>query len=111
MKNTEKHNYKLTPFEYHNSYSSAKEFQEWWEMHYTSSIVSEAMLLTQISSGFGTTLFEKVKAKISKGEFLFIKETIALIVSCQHVLTFYFTFVFRNQVKNCFYFYQQANIF
>jgi hypothetical protein len=34
LKNTEQHKYELTPFEYQNSISSTKEFQEWWERHF-----------------------------------------------------------------------------
>jgi hypothetical protein len=67
--NTEKHKYKLTPFEYQNSYSSTKEFQEWWERHYFSAILSEGLLLTRIFNGFASSLLDKVKAKIAKGNF------------------------------------------
>jgi hypothetical protein len=58
LKNTEKHKYQITPFSYQNSFSSTKEFQEWWEWHYSASIPSEGVLLTQISSGFESLGFE-----------------------------------------------------
>lgn len=67
LKNTEKHKYEITPFSYQNSFSSTKEFQEWWERHYSSSIPSEGVLLTRISSGFESSPLEQVKARIVKG--------------------------------------------
>jgi hypothetical protein len=69
LKNTEKHKYQITPFSYQNSFSTTKEFQEWWDMHYSASIPSEDVLLARISSGFESSPLEQVKAKIARGNF------------------------------------------
>jgi hypothetical protein len=70
LKNTEKHKYELTPFEYHNSTASTKEFQDWWERHYSVSIPSESFLLARVSSGFNSPLSEHIKAPRAKGTYL-----------------------------------------
>jgi hypothetical protein len=67
LKNTEKHKYELTPFEYQNSFSSTKEFQDWWERHYSVSIPSEDFLLVRVSNGFRSSPLEQVKAAVTKG--------------------------------------------
>jgi hypothetical protein len=69
LKNTEKHKYKLTPFEYQNSIASTKEFQDWWERHYSASIPSENFLLARVSSGFNSPLSEHIKAPTTKGTY------------------------------------------
>jgi hypothetical protein len=71
LNNTEKHKYEITPFSYQNSFSSTKEFQDWWERHYSASIPSEGVLLTRVSSGFESSPLEQVKATIAKGNFLY----------------------------------------
>jgi hypothetical protein len=71
LKNTEKHKYELSPFSYQNSISSTKEFQDWWDRHYSSSISSEDALLLRISSGFKTSLLEQTKPIITKGTFFY----------------------------------------
>ncbi|KAK2417589.1 hypothetical protein QL285_039872 [Trifolium repens] len=65
--NTEKHKYELTPFPYQNSISSTKEFQDWWERHYSASISSGDALFAQVSSGFKSSLLEHVKATVARG--------------------------------------------
>jgi hypothetical protein len=69
LKNTEKHKYELTPFEYQNSISSTNEFRDWWERHYSISIPSENFLLARVSSGFHSPLLEQAKATTTKGNF------------------------------------------
>jgi hypothetical protein len=71
LRSTEKHKYELTPFPYQNSISCTKEFQDWWERHYSSSIPSGDALLAQISSGFKSSLLEHVKTAVTKGNLLF----------------------------------------
>jgi hypothetical protein len=71
LKNTEKHKYELSPFSYQNSISSTKEFQDWWDRHYSSSISSEDALLLRISSGFKTSLLEQAKTIVTKGTFFY----------------------------------------
>jgi hypothetical protein len=71
LKNTEKHKYELTPFSYQNSISSTKEFQDWWERHYSASTSSEDALLLRVSSGFKTSLLEQAKTTITKGNFFY----------------------------------------
>jgi hypothetical protein len=72
LKNTEKHKYELTPFEYQNSISSTKEFQDWWERHYSASIPSENYLLVRVSSGFNSPLLEQARAAATKGKFFYL---------------------------------------
>jgi hypothetical protein len=67
LNNTEKHKYELTPFEYQNSVSSTKEFQDWWERHYSASIPSENFLLARVSSGFNSPLLGQPKVAATKG--------------------------------------------
>jgi hypothetical protein len=67
---TEKHKYELTPFPYRNSISSTKEFQDWWERHYSASIPSGDALLAQVSSGFKSSLLEHVKITVARGNLL-----------------------------------------
>jgi hypothetical protein len=69
LKNTEKHKYGLTPFKYQNSISSTKEFQDWWERHFSASIPSEEFLLAKVSSGFKSSPLEQAKAATNKGSF------------------------------------------
>jgi hypothetical protein len=69
LKNTEKHKYELTPFAYQNSISSTKEFQDWWERHFSASIPSENFLLARVSSGFKFSSLEQTKAATTKGSF------------------------------------------
>jgi hypothetical protein len=69
--NTEKHKYELTSFPYQNSISSTKEFQDWWERHYSSSIPSGDALFAQVSSGFKSSLLEHVKATVARGNLFF----------------------------------------
>jgi hypothetical protein len=71
LRNTDKHKYQLTPFSYHNSFSSTKEFQEWWERHYSASVPSDSVLLTQISSGFESSPLEQVKVRMAIGTLLY----------------------------------------
>jgi hypothetical protein len=71
LRSTEKHKYELTPFPYQNSISCTKEFQDWWERHYSSSIPSGDALLAQISSGFKSSLLEHVKTAVTKGNLSF----------------------------------------
>jgi hypothetical protein len=80
LQNTEKHKYQIVPFKYQNSFPSIKEFQEWWERHYSNSILSEGLLLTRISKGFESSPLEKVKAKIAKGIFLYMCMTIFIFI-------------------------------
>jgi hypothetical protein len=78
LKNTEKHKYELSPFSYQNSISSTKEFQDWWDRHYSSSISSEDALLLRISSGFKTSLLEQTKTIITKGTFFYWDDFISM---------------------------------
>jgi hypothetical protein len=71
LKNIEKHKYELTPFSYQNSISSTKEFQDWWERHYSASIPSGEVLLAQISIGFKSSTLEHVKATVARGNLLY----------------------------------------
>jgi hypothetical protein len=92
LKNTENHKYQLIPFQYQNSFASTKEFQEWWERHYSALIPSEGMLLTRISSGFESLPLEKVKAKMVKGISIGIDNDVS------------FTFITLSYSANNFYF-------
>jgi hypothetical protein len=69
---TEKHKYELNPFPYRNSISSTKEFQDWWDRHYSASIPSGDALLAQISSGFKSSLLEHVKVTVARGNLLLL---------------------------------------
>jgi hypothetical protein len=72
LKNTEKHKYELNPFSYQNSISSTKEFQDWWDRHYSASIPSGDALRIRVSSGFRFLPLEHTKAAASEGNFFYL---------------------------------------
>jgi hypothetical protein len=110
LKNTEKHKYKLTPFEYQNSISSTNEFQDWWERHYSASIPSENFLLARVSSGFNSPLSEQIKAPPVKGTFFPSFSFFFIYVSFDFLPTQH-VFISRIEIQTCFNFYTTVHIF
>ncbi|CAJ2661703.1 unnamed protein product [Trifolium pratense] len=57
--------YELTPFDFAPSHACTREFFTWWSRHYEGRLVDKTALLAAISTGFNSSILNKIKSTLN----------------------------------------------
>ncbi|MCI73366.1 hypothetical protein A2U01_0094630, partial [Trifolium medium] len=62
LRESEKRKCGITPFKYNDSHSCTRDFARWWDLHYSSHLVDDKIMMGKIREGFNPSAVAAIQS-------------------------------------------------